>query len=257
VADDKKKASIIIKKKINKGGHGHHGGAWKVAYADFVTAMMAFFLVMWLMGADEATKSEIEHYFTHPDLPSPMGKDPFSKSSNAGGSRTGDGESILTGAGGSSPDILIKNPIQAEGFTEKLRETGDLVQEIMDGQAFNVEVEIEHLKFSLPESALFVPGTSTLTPQGQKRLDQLSNIFKNFKGFVTIEDFTDELTIDKHKRSSLFEVSIIKSVAVMDYFVKHNFVSEDLLKPLGSASSSADGNKNKSVQFTLRQDKKL
>ena len=41
----------IIVKKVVKSGHGHHGGAWKVAYADFVTAMMAFFLLMWLLNA--------------------------------------------------------------------------------------------------------------------------------------------------------------------------------------------------------------
>ena len=59
------KAPIIIKRK--KGGHSApHGGAWKVAYADFVTAMMAFFLVLWLMGADEATKASIEAYFKDP-----------------------------------------------------------------------------------------------------------------------------------------------------------------------------------------------
>ncbi len=46
--------STIVIKKIKKGGHGHHGGAWKVAYADFVTAMMAFFLLMWLLNATEA-----------------------------------------------------------------------------------------------------------------------------------------------------------------------------------------------------------
>ena len=47
----------IVKKK--GGGHGHHGGAWKVAYADFVTAMMAFFLVMWLIGLDAKTRAAI------------------------------------------------------------------------------------------------------------------------------------------------------------------------------------------------------
>ena len=45
--------TIVIKKRT-KGGGGHHGGAWKVAYADFVTAMMAFFLLMWLLNATEA-----------------------------------------------------------------------------------------------------------------------------------------------------------------------------------------------------------
>jgi chemotaxis protein MotB len=48
-------------------GHGgHHGGSWKVAYADFVTAMMAFFMVMWILGMDDQTKSAIEGYFSNP-----------------------------------------------------------------------------------------------------------------------------------------------------------------------------------------------
>ena len=54
----------IVKKK--GGGHGHHGGAWKVAYADFVTAMMAFFLVMWLIGLDAKTRAAIAAYFRDP-----------------------------------------------------------------------------------------------------------------------------------------------------------------------------------------------
>ena len=57
-------ASIVIKK-VKKGGHGgHHGGAWKVAYADFVTAMMAFFLLLWLLNAtSEEQKSGISNHF--------------------------------------------------------------------------------------------------------------------------------------------------------------------------------------------------
>src|ERR1043165_1164566 len=55
---------IIIKKK--KHGHGHHGGAWKLAYADLVTAMMAFFLVMWIIGLDVNTKQGIANYFNNP-----------------------------------------------------------------------------------------------------------------------------------------------------------------------------------------------
>lgn len=57
----------IIIKKIKKGGHGHHGGAWKLAYADFVTAMMAFFLLMWLLGStDETTRKGIASFFSDP-----------------------------------------------------------------------------------------------------------------------------------------------------------------------------------------------
>jgi len=61
---------IVIKK---KGGHGgHHGGAWKVAYADFVTAMMALFIVLWLMSSDKEVREEISAYFNNPSGPGKM-----------------------------------------------------------------------------------------------------------------------------------------------------------------------------------------
>ena len=53
-----KKLQPIIVKRIKKGGHAVHGGAWKIAYADFVTAMMAFFLLMWLLGS--TAKGELQ-----------------------------------------------------------------------------------------------------------------------------------------------------------------------------------------------------
>src|SRR5882672_9478450 len=59
---------IIIVRRIKKGGGGHHGGAWKVAYADFVTAMMAFFLVMWIVGLNKPTRDAIAAYFKNPTL---------------------------------------------------------------------------------------------------------------------------------------------------------------------------------------------
>ncbi len=57
---------VVIVKKVVQGGGGHHGGSWKVAYADFVTAMMAFFMVMWILGMDDKTKQAIEGYFANP-----------------------------------------------------------------------------------------------------------------------------------------------------------------------------------------------
>lgn len=65
MADDSGVAPIIIKRKKVVGGEGHHGGAWKVAYADFVTAMMAFFLLMWLLNATtEKQRKGIADYFS-------------------------------------------------------------------------------------------------------------------------------------------------------------------------------------------------
>jgi chemotaxis protein MotB len=57
MADENKRPIIIVKKKITAGGH--HGGAWKVAYADFVTAMMAFFMVMWLVASVEGAGGHV------------------------------------------------------------------------------------------------------------------------------------------------------------------------------------------------------
>lgn len=65
MADDSAQQPIIIKRK--KGGHGgHHGGAWKVAFADFMTAMMAFFLVMWLVGQKDEVREAVAGYFRDP-----------------------------------------------------------------------------------------------------------------------------------------------------------------------------------------------
>lgn len=79
----------IIVKRIKKSGAGHHGGAWKIAYADFVTAMMAFFLLMWLMGSTtKGDLSGIAEYFRTP-----------LKVAMSGGSGSGDSSSVIQGGG--------------------------------------------------------------------------------------------------------------------------------------------------------------
>src|SRR5262252_1979992 len=85
----KLEARPIVIKRIKKAAHGHHGGAWKIAYADFVTAMMAFFLLMWLLGS--TTKGDLEgiaEYFKTP-----------LKVALQGGSGSGDSSSIIQGGG--------------------------------------------------------------------------------------------------------------------------------------------------------------
>ena len=90
MSGDSKKLQPIIIKRVKKSGHGHHGGAWKIAYADFVTAMMAFFLLMWLLGSTaEGDKKGIADYFNSPLKVSLLG----------GGSGSGDSSSVLKGGG--------------------------------------------------------------------------------------------------------------------------------------------------------------
>ncbi|MDP1999675.1 MAG: flagellar motor protein MotB [Rhodoferax sp.] len=89
MATEAKKLQPIIIKRVKKGGHSAHGGAWKIAYADFVTAMMAFFLLMWLLGStSEGDKKGISDYFQSP-----------LKVSLMGGSGAGASNSIITGGG--------------------------------------------------------------------------------------------------------------------------------------------------------------
>ena len=84
-----KKLQPIIIKRIKKSAHAHHGGAWKIAYADFVTAMMAFFLLMWLLGSTaQGDLQGIASYFNSP-----------LKVEMAGGPGSGSSSSIVTGGG--------------------------------------------------------------------------------------------------------------------------------------------------------------
>ena len=89
MATEAKKLQPIIIKRVKKGGHSAHGGAWKIAYADFVTAMMAFFLLMWLLGStSEGDKKGLSDYFSAP-----------MKVSMMGGSGSGASTSIIMGGG--------------------------------------------------------------------------------------------------------------------------------------------------------------
>jgi len=115
MSGDSKKLQPIIIKRVKKGGHGHHGGAWKIAYADFVTAMMAFFLLMWLLGSTaEGDKKGIADYFNSPLKVSLLG----------GGSGSGDSSSVLKGGGtdlSRADGQVKKGDIEAKRKTVQLK----------------------------------------------------------------------------------------------------------------------------------------
>ncbi len=129
----------IIIKKIKKGGHAHHGGVWKLAYADFVTAMMAFFLLMWLLGTTtEPERKGIAEYF----------QDPFKASSEERGADVGDRTSIIQ-AGGA--DITSQDLGQVDkGKTSEVKE--DILPEEIEKKAEEIEKEkLENLKQKIQE----------------------------------------------------------------------------------------------------------
>lgn len=128
----------IIIKKIKKGGHAHHGGAWKLAYADFVTAMMAFFLLMWLLGTtSEPERRGIAEYF----------QDPFKASTEDRGLDVGDRTSIIQ-AGGS--DITSQDEGQVD--KGKIAEEVEITPEEIEHKAEELEkAKLENLKQKIQE----------------------------------------------------------------------------------------------------------
>lgn len=175
-------APIIIKKKKSGGGDGHHGGAWKVAYADFVTAMMAFFMLMWLLNATtEQQRKGIADYFS-PTIP-------INKVSGGGNGAFG-GESIFSeetlpqnGTGASSLRATIEN--QARGDTGNEDSADDQAPDPLEeieaqlmargGESMVMENALEHIVtritdeglvielFDLENAYLFERGTDTPT----------------------------------------------------------------------------------------------
>ncbi len=155
---------IIIKRKKVIAGGGHHGGAWKVAYADFVTAMMAFFLMLWLLGSvTEDKRKGIADYF------SPT----FSiQSQSAGGSGMLGGQSFSV-VESITDQIATKERFDAE--SRLLQEVAKAL-EALSGQTITQELALQHVNirltdeelvvdvFDLPESPLFHPESGAPMP---------------------------------------------------------------------------------------------
>jgi len=124
---EEKEVSPIIVKKQKKHAHGHHGGAWKIAFADFVTAMMAFFLLMWLLASlNKAQKEGIADYFKQPTRIGIIGGESM-------GTRTmdvvGGGQDIEEKDGTVSAS---NQPISKQETTAKIKDPGQRASEIKD-----------------------------------------------------------------------------------------------------------------------------
>jgi chemotaxis protein MotB len=168
---DSKQPIIVVKK---KGGHGgHHGGAWKVAYADFVTAMMSLFMVMWLMSSSKPVKEAISGYF----------KDPSGTANKLGTALSGTGENFAL-----TKDNMPKLKDQLE---EKIRQMSDF-----DKLKSHVEMTVtsEGLRIELTESAsgtFFDSGSSKLNADGQELLVTLAQELGKLPNKLSIEGHTD------------------------------------------------------------------
>ena len=179
---------IIIIKKRGHGKHGHHGGAWKVAYADFVTAMMAFFLVMWIVGQSQEVKAGVAGYFRDP----------------AAFTEGGGGNGVLPGVdkgatGGGAPE---GNPPTLEEAKNALEQAADAIR-----QALASLPEFEHLKDQIeisiteeglrielrdaPDDGFFDSGSAQVKPTTEALLVVIASQLKELPNRVAVEGHTD------------------------------------------------------------------
>ena len=168
---------IVIKRTGDHGGH--HGGAWKVAYADFVTAMMALFIVLWLMSQNDAVKKAVAGYFN----------DPKGTASLLGTNMTG------TGAGNGKTQAVDPNQLQLEDLKEKLERE---IRARKDLEKLNKQIEItitsEGLRIELIEDkngTFYQSGSANLSPSGQELLALLAAELKTLPNQLQIEGHTD------------------------------------------------------------------
>ncbi|MGA8235141.1 MAG: flagellar motor protein MotB, partial [Candidatus Sulfotelmatobacter sp.] len=151
---DKTRPIIILKK---KGGHGgHHGGAWKVAYADFVTAMMSLFIVLWLLSSSKPVQEAVGGYF----------RDPNGTASKKGSSQAGTADNFIL-----TKDDMPKLKDQLE---QKIRQMNDF-----EKLKSHVEMTVtsEGLRIELTESAagtFFDSGSAKLNADGRELLITLA-----------------------------------------------------------------------------------
>ena len=164
---------IIVKKK--KGHGGHHGGAWKVAYADFVTAMMALFIVLWLMNASKQVQEAVGGYF----------KDPRGTAKVVGSNRDG-----------SDRYVALKKEDMQKLKEELLRSIHHIDQ--LDKLKNQIEITVtpEGLRIELMESAkgtFFELGSAEPTPALRGLLGVLSEQLAKLPNHIAIEGHTDSM----------------------------------------------------------------
>jgi chemotaxis protein MotB len=258
MAGDSKKVQPIIIKRIKKAGHSAHGGAWKIAYADFVTAMMAFFLLMWLLGSTtEGDKKGIADYFNSP-----------LKVSFFGGSGAGDASSVIKGGGNNLTESVgqvkkgkasetaaeksRKKAIrqeQARAEQERLRVLKAKVEEVLANDdrlakyktQIRLDMTAEGLRIQIVDDqnrAMFNSGAAAVNSYMQDILRAIGHVLEEVPNHLTIEGHTDAKPFVGGERGySNWELSADRANASRRELVSGGLSGEKILRVQGLSSS--------------------
>jgi len=210
------KAPIIVIKK--KGGHGgHHGGAWKVAYADFVTAMMALFIVLWLMNSSKQIQEAVGGYF----------KDPSGTSKKVGSDMQGAGESFSV-----SKDNMeqlkeeLQKSIRQVPNIEKLKNHIDMT------------ITSEGLRIELLESAtstFFNSGNPEPNDDGKDILVALAKELGTLPNKIAVEGHTDSTPYSGKRDYGNWELSVDRANAARRLMQKNGIREDQIMQVRGFA----------------------
>ena len=203
----------VIKKVA--GEHGHHGGAWKVAYADFVTAMMALFMVMWLLASsDPNTRKEIASYFRTGILP--------------------EGSMAMKTAAQVQPAVIEAAPVQPPKSQETIDDAAVAMQNALAKLASvdkdlaaviaNVHIEItpDGILIEVVDQAsglLFDLSSAKLQPPLEKFLKQVTPLLADSKAQIEIDGHTDATPFTKGGRMSNWDLSYSRAEAARQIIV--------------------------------------
>ena len=178
---------IIIKKKV--AGHGHHGGAWKVAYADFVTAMMSLFIVLWLMNSNAKVKQAVAGYF----------RDPAGVGKMAGTDKAGADKTIVA-----THDNMPKLKEELQKSLQAMPNFNNIKNQIA------IMVTSEGLRIELMETEkgmFFQSGSAAPSQAGVELLERLAGELGKLPNRVLIEGHTDARPYSGRGKYSNWELS--------------------------------------------------
>jgi chemotaxis protein MotB len=259
MAGDSKKLQPIIVKRIKRGGHGHHGGAWKIAYADFVTAMMAFFLLMWLLGSTtEGDKKGIADYFASP----------LKIALLSSGSGAGDSSHVLKGGGqdltrttgqvkrgeiaADRAHINLK-ALKAEQIRAEIARLEDLKHKVEQRMSANAKLAAlsSQIRLDMTRDGLriqivddqnrpmFDSGSAVLKPYMRDLLHEIGAVLGEVPNHLTLEGHTDAASFGGGERGySNWELSADRANASRRELLAGGLPDERVLRVQGLAASS-------------------
>jgi chemotaxis protein MotB len=250
------KPPIIIIKRISKGHAAHHGGAWKIAYADFVTAMMAFFLLLWLLNAVPSEKlTGIAEYF-EPTVgvfgnqgigfkggkaKNEIGESQFDKSQGVKYGVLSKGNIISTPQTGTEvDDEEMENERFAlvEGELKKVVMSDAEMQNMQDSIKFEVTPHGLNIKvMDQDQYPMFTQGGEELSTFGRNILTKIVNLIKYSPNFVSISGHTTYGDAPIGKQYSDWELSTGRANAARRHMVEQGLAKDQIASVVGRADT--------------------